>query len=204
MRRMRARRVVFTCVSFAAAAWALLACSSGDTVIALNVNVGSGVGFINRLNVNITQTGQSAIDMDYMNLPTTSLDAGDDAAPIVVTTSGALMPMRITLPSSWPSGTAHLKVTTFDALNALYLSPDAVDVQVVAQQAVAAYVTVAVPVPDAGADGGTDGGGDADLEGGAAEDATLDGAPAESGAVDGGAADGRGGSDGAADAAEGG
>jgi hypothetical protein len=125
-------------------------CSSGDTVLAVTVQVGSGVTEVSKIRVTITPASGSALTSDYTP---PMKDGGAIAAPFFE---------RITLPDS-ADGAAHVRVDALDASgNSFAWDMTTADIQ--KGHAVAAQVTLMVggpPPPDGGAGGESGGAGGA-------------------------------------------
>lgn len=173
-----ARRAVVPCLRFVLPLYALAGCSSGDTVLALNVTSSDTVGFIEKLEITVRQ-GERAAVMRSITPPTKELekDAGTVIAPRFFE--------RIALPSSWDEGPAEVRVRAFapDA-PALMASTTA---EIEPGEAVAAYVEFDREEPDSEedepADGGSDGGAtDAATRADGASDAGTDGGASDGGA----------------------
>lgn len=182
---------------FATAASALLACSTDDTIVALNVEATSDVGVVETLSVSITQSGQTPVVTAFQ--PPTAGDAG------VIDSSFF---ERIKLPEDWKKARADILV---EALNAsgTRITSDTTQVTIRPEGAVAAFVELTTIVPEpppseggaggapeqpAGGNGGTGGtsggatsmggsalGGSGGVEGGAAGEAGAGGAAGAAG-----------------------
>jgi hypothetical protein len=163
---MTFRRFVVSLISVCA----LLACSDDDAVVALNVTAGDDVPVVDQLHVTITQGSRKFV---YDFAPPTEPGMGD-AGPSIKNSFFE----RITLPDDFEDENALVHVEARHTGGAPFVPPltSETTVGIVEDGAVAAYVTLAFPVPppDQGGEAGAGG------EGGAA------GAGGESGAGAGG------------------
>jgi hypothetical protein len=162
-----ARRAVVPTLRFVLPLCALAGCASGDTVLALNVVSSDAVGFIEKIEVTVTQ-GERAPLTRSITPPTKELekDAGTVIAPRFFE--------RITLPASWDEATAEVRVRA--------LSPDApalvasTTAEIDPGDAVAAYVELDREKPDASEAGDDAAAGDAGgPDAGAGDAAARDG-----------------------------
>jgi hypothetical protein len=166
---MTFRRLAVSLVSVCA----LLACSDGAAVVALNVTAGADVPVVDQLHVTVTQGSRKFV---YDFTPPIEAAKGD-AGPSIQNSFFE----RITLPESFDNEDARVQVDALRA-GALPFEPPLTSettVRIEEHGAVAAYVTLAlppVPPPDLGGDAGAGG------EGGAGGNDSLAGAPSEGGA----------------------
>ena len=122
-------------------------CTASDTVVSVNINSTDEVGNPSRLVITITQTGQSPVTREFAP-PTRAIDGGMAIKQMFFE--------RVSLPASWESGPAEVKV---DAKNGdrVYVSAET-DISVRAEGAVAAFVDLGKePEPPADAGMGVDG-----------------------------------------------
>jgi hypothetical protein len=114
-----------------AATSALPACSTSDTIVALNVTATDAVGEVEHLSVTITQEGQDRFTEEF-------------DPPSEVTDDGGMniensFYERIELPDGWDEGSATVAVTAVDRDGA-QVAADETIVEIQPQGAVAAYV----------------------------------------------------------------
>ncbi|MFZ5891747.1 MAG: hypothetical protein ACOY0T_11890 [Myxococcota bacterium] len=138
---MKSSRVAATW--FCSAALALLACSSSDTIIALNVQSASDVGFVSRLHVTVTQGSKAPFEKDFSMLPTRQIMNAAGAPPTEVIADKFYE--RFTLPGSFSDGKATLDVTAYDKDGAEYLHPAPVEFEVHEKEATAVFVNLKLP-----------------------------------------------------------
>lgn len=154
MRRMKSR-VAATWVC--SAALALLACSSSDTLIALNVN-SKNVGLVSKLHVTVTQGTKTPFVKDFEMIPTKTVDNAAGAPDTMVIADKFYE--RFTLPGAFGDGKASLDVEAFDKDGNPYLHPPAVEFELHEHEATAVFVNLEVPTeppPPMGGTGGTGG-----------------------------------------------
>lgn len=130
----------------------LFACSSGDTIVSLNVN-SSGDVLLTRLHVKIAQRDAS-YEEDLMQLPTKDVQiegaAGGVTKPVIVSS----FYRRIKLPSAFKDGEASLDVAAYEG-DSLYAQVEQVSIDLEEKQAVAAFVDLKRSAPAVGGAGGT-------------------------------------------------
>jgi hypothetical protein len=152
------RAVIGSCV----AVCTIAACSSSDTLLALNVNSTKGeIGSVSAIDVTVTQQGNSPFKTSF--------------APDLVATGdgGQMLPdkfyRRIALPDSFDKAPADINVSATNSRGLAFSGTAKVTIQ--PEEAVVATVTLALPVVDAGNNGGdsgaaSDGGADAGADAG--------------------------------------
>jgi len=118
-------------VALLAATSALPACSTSDTIVALNVTATDAVGEVEHLSVTITQEGQDSFTEQF-------------SPPSEVTDDGGMniknaFYERIELPSGWDERNATVAVTALDR-DGTEVAADETVVEIQPQGAVAAYV----------------------------------------------------------------
>lgn len=162
-----ATRSLATCVALA-----LAGCSSGDTILALNVSSADDVGLIRELRVTVTQRGSAPVEVRFAP-PLAELD--DDAGQ-------AIEPNffhRIELPSGWREAPAEVAVTALGPAGVPPLDARA-EVEIEPGEATAVFVELERARPDAGA-GDANAGGDGSSGDAGAGDAANDGAAGDAG-----------------------
>ena len=173
---MTFRRVVVSL----AAVWALSACSTGDTIVALNVTATDAVPVVEQLHVTITQGSRRHVQ-DFA--PPTETPTGDDApAPSIKNSFFE----RLTLPEGWAEEATLIRVEAQQA-DGSPLDPPLSDEATVTLQpdgVVAAYIQLDIPAEMPGGEGGAGGAG---AEGGAGGE-VAGGAPGLGGAASAGEA----------------
>jgi len=117
-------------VALLAATCALPACSTSDTIVALNVTATDAVGEVEHLSVTITQEGQDSFTEEF-NPPSEVTDGGMNIANSFYE--------RIELPGGWDERNATVTVTALDGDDAEVAADETV-VEIQPQGAVAAYV----------------------------------------------------------------
>jgi hypothetical protein len=160
VRAMTFRRVVVSL----AAVWALSACSSGDTIVALNVTATDAVPVVEQLHVTITQGSRRHVQKFA---PPTETPEGDDAPPPSIKNSFF---ERITLPEGWSEERTVIRVEAQQADGSPFDPPlsDETTVTLEPDGAVAAYIELDIPTEMPSGEGGAGGAG-AGGAGGAAE-----------------------------------
>ena len=166
-------RHVFVSLSIAC----LGACSSGDTIVSLNVTATDRVPVVERLHVTFKQGSRSYVH-DFAPPKETS---GDDVESIK---NGFFQ--RITLPGDWDEAAAKISVEAFqkggDSFDPALTDETTVTLQ--PEGVVAAYVKLDIPEPPPMGGAGGEGAGGASSEGGApgeAGGAATGGVPDEAG-----------------------
>jgi hypothetical protein len=157
----------------------LCACSSGDTILALNVSSSDDVGLVNELRVTVTQEGNAPIRQTFAPpLKELEKDAGRVIQPQFY--------RRIELPESWDEAPAEVAVQAISPNGAAPLSASTTT-KIKPGAAVAAFVELERPKPDSGTAANSN---DAGVDDGGA--GATDGAARDGGAVvaDGGRSDG--------------
>ncbi|MFZ5891623.1 MAG: hypothetical protein ACOY0T_11270 [Myxococcota bacterium] len=176
---------------FSGAALWLLACSTSDTIVALNVQSSEHVGFVSKLHVTFTQ-GSRTLEKDFTMVPTREIMNEAGAPPTVVISSAFYERIKL---DSFSDGKAKVDVQSFDKDGAPYLHPDPVEFEVRENGATAVFVkltaTEDLPKGGSGGNGGAGGnGGNGGASGGttAAGGTTSGGTTASGGTgnVDGG------------------
>lgn len=123
-------------------------CSSGDTVVALNVEFKMPLDGLNNLEVTIEQAGQSP-NVSSITPPTDPSDAGPKIR--------SKFYERITLPDGWKEEPATIKVVAKSTSGAT-LESETTMADIVEHGAVAAFVTFGAPPPPPDAGPGDDAG----------------------------------------------
>jgi hypothetical protein len=155
-------------LALALSIFALASCSGSDTVLVLNV-AASGLVDLTRIDVSATRASGSPFSATFTR---PSNDAGFDTFFERVKLDGWEGPVHVEAQGFHPDGSSAGAAST--------------DVQMTSGEAVVAFLLLAVPVPDAGTDGGGgDSGGSIDAGTGAdaSEGATVSSEAAESAAV---------------------
>jgi hypothetical protein len=117
-------------VALLAATSALPACTTSDTIVALNVTATDAVGEVEHLSVTITQDGQDSFTED-ITPPSEVTDGGMNIKNSFYE--------RIELPSGWDERNATVAVTALDRDGAEVAADETV-VEIQPEGAVAAYV----------------------------------------------------------------
>ena len=157
---MTFRRVVVSL----AAVWALSACSSGDTIVALNVTATDAVPVVEQLHVTITQGSRRHV-RDFA--PPIETPTGDDAPPPSIKNSFF---ERITLPDGWTEAPALIRVEAQQADGSPLEPPlsDETTVTLRPDGVVAAYIDLDIPAEMPSGEGGAGGAGGAGAAAGGA------------------------------------
>jgi hypothetical protein len=152
----------------------LAACSSGDTIVSLNVSATDAVPVVDELRVTITQGSREHVTRFA---PPTETPTGDDPPPPSIKNTFF---HRITLPESFEDADATIEVEASDENGDPFVPVlgDETTAKIRPGGAVAAYVQLDIPAPGTGGSGGAGGGGAAGDAG-----ASAGGVPASAGAA---------------------
>jgi hypothetical protein len=153
VRAMTFRRVIVSL----AAVWALSACSSGDTIVALNVSATDSVPVVDKLQVTFVQGSRRHV---LSFAPPTEDPNGSADPPASIKNSFF---ERLTLPDGWAEEEVSIQVQAQDS-DGNALEPELSDDTTVTLQpngVVAAYVSLDIPAepPPPSGEGGAGGGG---------------------------------------------
>jgi hypothetical protein len=135
----------WSALHFAFAVSLLCSCAADDTIVAVNVNATDQVGNPSAIVITITQAGQTPVNRELAP-PTRPIDGG--------TAIRQMFFERVTLPESWESGPAKVRVEARNGASVSVTSEE-VEIEIRDEGAVAAYVDLGeepepMPEPDAG------------------------------------------------------
>jgi hypothetical protein len=152
----------------------LAACSSGDTIVSLNVSATDAVPVVDELRVTITQGSREHVTSFA---PPIETPTGEDPPPPSIKNNFF---HRITLPESFEDADATVEVEASDENGDAFVPVlgDETTVRIRPEGVVAAYVQLDIPPPATGGSGGAGGAGAAGEAG-----ASAGGTPASAGAT---------------------
>lgn len=182
-----------------AAVSGLAACSSGDTIVSLNVSATDAVPVVDELRVTITQGSREHV---ARFAPPRDMPTGENAPPPSIKNTFF---ERIKLPDGWEEANATVEVEASDENGDPFMPAlvDETSVTIQPEGVVVAYVQLDIPAAGTGGTGGAGGAGGAGGEpgagaGGVPANAGAGGEPASAGATgEAGAPSGAGGAAGA-------
>ncbi len=177
VRAMTFRRVIVSL----AAVWALSACSSGDTIVALNVSATDSVPVVDKLQVTFVQGSRRHV---LSFAPPTEDPNGNADPPASIKNSFF---ERLILPDGWAEEEVSIQVQAQDS-DGDALDPalsDDTTVTLRPNGVVAAYVSLDIPAepPPPSGEGGAGGGGGGEPSVGGQGGEAAGGAPASGGAA---------------------
>lgn len=156
----------------------LFACSSGDTIVSLNVNSSSDVGLVTRLHVKFAQ-GNASYEEDLVP-PTKDVQVEGAAGGVNKTVIVSSFYRRITLPAAFKDGEATVDVEAYNDAQ-LIVDPAPISIELEEKESVAAFVDLK-PTPTAVGGAGGAGGTSATGAGGTdSTSATVGGTSATAG-----------------------
>jgi hypothetical protein len=132
----------------------LFACSSGDTIVSLNVNSSSDVELVTRLHVKFVQ-GNASHEVDLVP-PTREVQVEGAADGVNKTVIASSFYRRITLPAAFKDGEATLDVEAYNDAQ-LILDPAPISIELEEKETVAAFVELKPATSAGGGTGGTGG-----------------------------------------------
>ena len=148
----------------------LFACSSGDTIVSLNVNSSSDVEMVTRLHVKFAQ-GNASYEEDLVP-PTKDVQVQGAAGGVNKTVIVSSFYPRITLPAAFKDGEATVDLEAYDDAQ-LIVDPAPVSIELEEKETVAAFVDLKPATAPAGGSGGAGGAGGTTSTGAGGTDSTT-------------------------------
>lgn len=132
----------------------LFACSSGDTIVSLNVTSSNDVGLVTRLHVKVVQ-GSASQEVD-LEPPTRDVQDQGAAGGVNKKVIASSFYRRITLPGAFKDGEATLDVEAYNGAQ-LVVDPQPIAIELEEKETVAAFVDLKPAPTAAGGSGGVGG-----------------------------------------------